>query len=144
MTGFSTQDWESINCISADNRLISKFLKPVDYFAVDGTHYRFQPFTDYASVPSAFWGPPFFLIPYGWWSLPAAAHDSAFQNTLLVVQTDGTTHLADLSESESNDLLDEMMAAIKPTPTAFESLQRREIMTGLCLGGWHAYKVDRS
>jgi hypothetical protein len=145
MIGFSTQDWQSYNCINAENRLVSKFLKPVDYWAADGTQYRIVgAMTDYASTPPEVWGPPFFLIPYGWWSLPAAGHDDAFQNRLLIVQTDGTTHLADLTERESNDLLDEMMQAIKPNPTVFEKAQMDAIYEGVTIGGFHSYKVDRT
>ena len=37
MTGFSTIDFETIQCIDYS---VSKLVKPVDYFAQDGTHYR--------------------------------------------------------------------------------------------------------
>jgi len=145
--GFTRQDWKSINTISAEGRLVSKLLEPVDYIARDGTHYRVPNFqsTDYASTPSASWGPPLFLLPYGWWSLAVILHDSAFQNTLLIIQPDGSTaHLADLGEHESNDLLLEAMQSLKPAPNIGEREQMDTIYTGVALGGWHAFKDDRS
>jgi len=144
--GFQTQDWETINAIDAEGRLISKFLKPVDFVAKDGTQYRipaYQP-TDYASTPPEIWGAPLFLLPYGWWSLPSALHDSAYQNLLLEVQTDGTTHLADLAKADCDALLFEAMESIMPHPTAFQKSQMNEIYEGVMLLGWHAFKDDRN
>lgn len=140
---FSTVDFEVICDVDFS---VSKFLKPVDYTANDGVIYRIplaQP-TDFASVPSEFWGPPLFLIPYGWYSLPAAGHDSAYQNLLQIVNVDDTTKLANLTEDQSNDLLLEMMQTIKPNPTTFEKLQMAAIYHGVTIGGWHAFKQDRS
>jgi Protein of unknown function (DUF1353) len=140
---FSTVDFEVICNVDFS---VSKLLKPVDYFANDGTQYRIplaQP-TDFASIPQEFWGAPLFLIPYGWYSLPAAGHDSAYQNLLLKVNADGSTALANLTEDQSNDLLLEMMQAMKPNPTTFEKLQMSAIYHGVTIGGWHAFKVDRS
>jgi hypothetical protein len=145
---FSSQDWQSYNAIDANGRLISKVLKPVFYLSLDGTLYEIPPFqpTDYASAPPALWGPPLFLIPYGWWSLPALGHDSAFQNSLLAVNSDGLKHLAFPgadTEGACNVLLLEMMKAIKPNPTTFEKLQMDAIYEGVTIGGWHAFKEDR-
>jgi hypothetical protein len=144
---FSTQDWESINAIDANGRLISKLIKPVLFLTSDGRLFEIpdhQP-TDYASAPPILWGAPLYLIPYGWWSLPAAGHDSAFQNLLLEHFDDSPiSYRAKLTENQCNDLLDEMMDAIKPNPTPFEILQRDAIVSGVTLGGWHAFKEDRS
>jgi hypothetical protein len=121
-------------------------LKPVDYFSLDGTLYRipaYQP-TDYASTPPEVWGAPFFLIPYGWYCLSVAGHDSAYQNLLLVVHMDGSVTLANLTEEKSNALLLEMMQSLKPQPTLEEKAQMDEIYRGVTIGGWHAYKEDRS
>ena len=146
MQGFTCQDWESINTIISEGRMVSKFLQPSDYFSKNGVHYQipFAQYTDYGSTPKAVWGAPLFLIPYGWWSLPTVGHDSGYQNTLLIVNPDGTTKLANLAKQECDDLLLEMMQSIKPTPTEFEKLQMEAIYHGVCIGGWHAFKEDRS
>src|ERR1035437_1618065 len=110
-SGFSTVDIEITFCIDFS---VSKLVKPIDYVAKDGTIYRIpyaQP-TDFASIPKALWGPPLFLIPTGWWSIPTLAHDAAFRNMLLVVNPAGQvgfTRLANLNEQQCNDLLLEMM-----------------------------------
>ena len=125
---------------------VSRLLQAVDYVAQDGTHYRIpfaQP-TDFASIPPALWGPPLFLIPYGWYSLPAVGHDALYQNLMLVVYPDGSTSLANRTEQQSNDLLLEMMHVIRPIPTEFEKLQMDAIYEGVTIGGWHAFKQDRS
>lgn len=143
---FSTQDWESINGIDANGRLISKLLKPVFYFSLLGDLFEIPPFqpTDYASAPATLWGAPLYLIPYGWWSLSAVGHDSGFQNLLIRLLPDGTKPPANLTEPQCNDLLDEMMKVIKPNPTLFEKAQMDAIYEGVTIGGWHAYKQDRS
>jgi len=141
--GFQTVDFSVMCCIDFS---VSRLLKSVDYVALDGTQYRIpfaQP-TDFASIPQALWGPPLLLIPYGWYSLPAAGHDALYQNLMLVVAADGSTSLANRTEQQSNDLLLEMMRAIKPSPTDFESLQMHAIYDGVAVGGWHAYKQDRT
>jgi hypothetical protein len=142
MIGFDSVDFQTIQCIDYS---VSKLVKPVDYFSRDGTHYRIpyaQP-TDFASIPKVLWGPPLYLIPTGWWSLPCIAHDSAFRNMLLVVLPDGSTKLASLNEQQCNDLLLESMQAIKPNPTAFEKLQMEAIFQGVSIGGGSAFKDDR-
>ena len=144
---FSTQDWETINAIDAQGRLIANLLKPVFYLSQDSESlYELPAFapTDYASVPQELWGAPLFLIPYGWWSLPAFGHDTGFQNKLLKLLPGGSKALARLTEPQCNDLILEMMNAIKPSPTAFEKLQRDAIYEGVTIGGWHAFKEDRS
>jgi hypothetical protein len=142
MQGFSTQD---VRIIFATDLSCSKLLESVRYTSVSGVVYEIPQYqqTDFASTPSAIWGAPLFLIPTGWWAIPTLAHDAAFRNTLLVVNQDGTTTLANLTEKESNDLLFEMMQAIKPNPTFFEIAQRDAIYTGVTIGGWHAFKEDR-
>jgi hypothetical protein len=142
-TGFQTVDFETIQCIDYS---VSKLVKPVDYFAKDGTHYRipYAQSTDFASIPKQLWGPPLYLIPTGFWSLPAIAHDAAFRNTLLIVNDDGSTQLANLTEQQCNDLFLEAMQAIKPNPTPFEKLQMEAIFQGVSIGGASAFKDDRS
>jgi hypothetical protein len=143
MIGFNTVDFETIQCIDYS---VSKLVKPVDYVARDGTHYRIpyaQP-TDFASIPKVLWGPPLYLIPTGWWSLPTIMHDSAFRNMLLIVLPDGSTQLAGLNEQQCNGLLLEAMQSIKPNPTAFERLQMDAIFAGVSIGGAGAFKDDRA
>ena len=143
--GFTSQDWETINTI-VNNRLFSKSLKPTYYMAKDGTLYLIPAFdpTDYASIPPELWGPPLFLIPYGWYCQAVRLHDCAYGNRLLIVQTDGTTHLADLSRAESDGLLREAMESLKPNPTLEEKAQTEAIYDGVTVGGWHAFKEDRT
>ena len=141
--GFSSVDFETIQCIDYS---VSKLVKPVDYFARDGTRYRIpyaQP-TDFASIPKVLWGPPLYLIPTGWWSLPTVLHDAAFRNMLLIVLPDGSTQLAGLNEKQCNDLLLESMQSIKPNPTAFEKLQMNAIFAGVSIGGSGAFSDDRA
>lgn len=143
MQGFSTQ---LVKIIFATDLSCAKFLEPVWYTSLNGDVYEIPLYlqTDFASTPPVTWGAPLFLIPTGWWAVPAAGHDSAFQNTLLVVNQDGTKTLANLTEQECNDLLMEMMDAIKPNPTLFEIAQRDAIYIGCTIGGFHSYKVDRA
>ncbi len=141
-TGFSTQ---MIELAFNGDLSCAKTLSPVDYVTRDGRRFRIPKFqnTDFASTPKAVWGFPLFLIPTGWWSIPAIGHDAAFQNTLLAVHLDGSVTLANLTEAQCNDLLCEMMCAIKPNQTLFETSQMRAIYEGVTLGGWHAFKEDR-
>lgn len=143
MIGFSTQDVEIMFSVDLS---VAKLVKPVDYVARDSTVYRIpyaQP-TDFASIPKELWGPPLYLIPTGWWSLPTVMHDSAFRNMLLVVNSDGSTQLANLNEQQCNDLLLESMQSIKPNPTMFEKLQMDAIFTGVSIGGIKPFEDDRS
>ena len=143
LSGFTTTECEII--FNGDFS-VSKLLKPIDYVSRAGVQYRI-PFctpTDFASTPKAVWGFPLYLIPTGWWAIPAVGHDAAFKNLLLVVNADGSTALANLTEQASNDLLREMMQAVKPNPTLLESSQMKAIFEGVTVGGWHAFKEDRS
>ena len=140
--GFSTQ---LVKIIFATDLSCAKALEPMRYQSFDGTVYEIpycQP-TDFASTPPLTWGPPLYLIPTGWWAIPAMGHDAAFQNTLLVVNEDGSKTKANLTEQQCNALFLEMMQAIKPNPTLFEKLQMEAIYEGVTIGGWHAFKEDR-
>jgi hypothetical protein len=144
MIGFSTQIAE---IIFDGDPSTSMFLKPIRYADRAGRLFEIpycQP-TDFASIPKEFWGAPLFLIPFGWYSIPAGGHDALFQNTMRIVNADGTTQRALIkSESECNDLLLEMMQSIKPNPTIFEKMQMDAIYEGVTIGGWHAFKADRT
>lgn len=150
--GFNTQ---MVKIIFDLDLSTAKTLEPVRYTDLDGTVYEipvYQP-TDFASTPKAVWGAPLFLIPTGWWTIPCLGHDAAYQNTLLIVEVgvqasacveSETRRLANLTEKQSNDLLNRMMAAVKPSPTEFERLQMAAIYEGVTIGGWYAFKEDRS
>ena len=142
-SGFSTQD---IEIIFASDLSCAKTLQAIRWISPDGITYEFPQFqpTDFASTPKEVWGFPLYLIPTGWWAIPALGHDSFFQNLALVVNLDGTKQLANLTEAMSNQRLLEMMQSIKPNPTIFEKTQMDAIFEGVTLGGWHAYKQDRS
>jgi len=142
-SGFSTVDVEIIYSLDLS---VCKLIKPVDYISKSGMHYRIPigASTDFASVPKELWGALLFLIPTGWYSLPAELHDSAYQNTLQVIDGQCNIMIANLNEQESNDLLLEAMQSIKPQPTLFEKAQMDAIYEGVTIGGWHAFKEDRS
>ena len=147
--GFSTVDWESWNTVGADNQVISKITSRPRFQSKDGRLYELSycATTDYASTPAEVWGAPLFLTKTGWWSLPSAFHDNAFQNLLLVVNADGSTQLAfpgKDTEGACNLLMMEMMQSIKPNPTLFEKAQMDAIYAGVTIGGWHAFKNDRA
>jgi Protein of unknown function (DUF1353) len=145
-SGFSTTDFE---VICATDFSCAKLLKSVDYVARDGMRYRapYMAATDFASVPDEFWGAPLFLIPTGWYALPALFHDCAYRNDLLKESgadlSSGGWVTANLMKQQCDDLLCEMMQAIKPAPTDLERLQMQAIHQGLVLGGWHAFRSDR-
>ena len=142
-SGFSTVD---VEIIFASDLSCAKLLKPVRFMSQNGTLFEFtfcEP-TDFASTPKETWGFPLYLIPTGWWALPAAGHDAAFKNLLLIVNEAGTKAVANLKRAQSNALLLEMMQAIKPNPTRFEQTQMDAIYDGVTLGGWHAFEEDRS
>lgn len=132
--------------IFASDLSCAKLMKPIRFQSKSGKLFEipYASSTDFASTPSITWGAPLFLIPTGWWAIPAQGHDAAYKNILLLVNADGSKVLANLSESDSNDLLLEMMQAIKPHPTVFESMQMQAIYEGVTVGGWHAYKLDRN
>jgi hypothetical protein len=141
--GFLNCDWKTIT--SGDFRNF-KLLEDEDYIAIDGTHYRLPKYapSDLGSIPSPLWGPPLFLVPFGLFARPFYLHDCGFQNTLLIVNNDGTTKVANLTEEKCNDLLLEAMNSVSNSLTELEKAQRDAIYQGVRIGGWHAYKEDRS
>ncbi len=142
MQGFQNCLWKTIN--QGDFRNF-KLLENEDYIASNEIHYRIpkSASSDLGSVPSALWGPPLFLVPFGVFARPFYLHDSAFQNTLLIVGQDGSTRIANLMEKESNNLLLEAMNSIGEL-TELQKLQRDTIYQGVSIGGWKSYKEDRA
>lgn len=141
MRGFATIDFHVITDFKQ-----FKLLKSVDYGALDGKVYRLPAFagSDLASTPPAVWGPPLYLPPCNWYGPAVYGHDCGYQDTLVIVQEDGTTRKAALTKEQCDALCLEMMHALKPNPTALESAQMQAIYDGVSLGGWHAFKEDRS
>ena len=120
-------------------------LEDVGYGALDGTNYILTKGaqSDLASTPPEVWGLPLFLIPNGWYALPAFGHDCAYRNTLFILEPDGMRSVANLPKDKCDQLLLEMMQTLKPNPTPAEEAQMKAIYEGVALGGWHAYKTDR-
>ena len=127
----------------------AKLLKPIWYRAKDGTLYElpYAQSTDFASTPKATWGFPLFLIPTGWWAIPAFFHDAAFRGTLVIIGENGARSLAFPNkddEQKANELLLEIMQWLKPNANLLESAQMHAIYEGVAIGGWHAWKEDRA
>ncbi len=127
--GFQNCDWLTIN---EEDFRHCKLLKDEDYLSLNGTHYRIPrgAYSDLASTPPEIWG--------------AYLHDSAYQNTLLIVNSEGFTKLANLKKDECDNLLLEAMNSVNPNPSEFQKLQRDAIYKGVSYGGYHSYKEDRN
>lgn len=141
MRGFNTIDFEVIT-----DFVQFKLLKPVRYGALDGTVYELPQYapSDLASTPDGIWGPPLYLPPCGWYGPAVYGHDCGYQNTLLIVNPDGTTRRANLNREQCDALCREMLQWLRPNPTVRERVQIKAIYDGVALGGWHAFKEDRS
>jgi Protein of unknown function (DUF1353) len=92
--------------------------------------------SDGASIPQPLWSTG--LAPFGIYWPAAYAHDCAYQGTLLVLR-DGGWVPAMLTKDQSDDLLNALMFALG-APEAV----RLEIYEGVHLGGWKAFRDDRS
>ncbi len=141
MLGFQNRLWKTINQGDFHN---FKLLENEDYISSNGVRYRLPKScpSDLASTPSAIWGPPFFLPPFGWYSMPCFLHDAGYRNYLLIVNSDGSTKIANLSKEECDNLLLESMNSLGEL-TQFQKIQRDEIYKGVCYGGYHSYNEDR-
>lgn len=122
-----------VEVVTQDGRNF-KLLKPVTYVAADGRVFVIPAgaSTDGASVPSSLWP---LLPPFGDYWLAAYLHDSAYQNTL---KTDSGA-IAGLSKEQCDLLLKEAMQSLG-VPLATVA----EIYEGVAIGGWKAFKQDRS
>ncbi len=99
--------------------------------------------SDIASTPPEVWakaGVVVWLPPFGPYAPDAYAHDSAYQNTLEVFDPVGRYWTpANLSKDESDELLKALMFSGGVDP-----LKAEEIYQGVHVGGWRAFREDRS
>lgn len=97
MRGFDTIDFKVITDFKQ-----FKLLEAVRYGAADGTLYELPKYapSDLASTPEAIWGPPLYLPPCGWYGPAVYGHDCAYQNTLLIVEADGTKRKANITKEQ--------------------------------------------
>lgn len=144
--GLSTQQ---VEIVFATDLSCAKLLRSIQFMDYDGTVYEvpYASPTDFASTPKSTWGFPLFLIPTGWWSIPAIFHDAAFRGLLLIVHEDGMREKAFPNNSDmmkANDLFLRIMKSVKPDANLFEQSQMKAIYNGVAFLGWHAWKEDRA
>ena len=110
------------------------FSRAVHYISVSGMEYVIPigASTNGASVPRELW--PLFP-PFGEYWLAAALHDCAYRNTLQY--TDGTK--CGLSKDSCDLLFKEAMESLEVSELTVKTLYE-----GVKLGGWKAFKDDRS
>ena len=118
-----------------------KLLKPVDYISMDGRHFRIPEgaSTDGASTPAVIWNK---IPPFGDYWQSAVLHDSAYQNTLQLVTTDGeseTATRAALDKATCDNLLREAMRV-----SGVDEVTVSLIYEGVNLCGQASFKEDRS
>jgi hypothetical protein len=136
--GFSTR---YANTVTADFRHFG-LLDAVDYFAVDGTHYRIPrgAQSDLASIPQPLWS---LLPPTGEdgseYGLAAYGHDAAYRNTLQIVDASGEVTKANLTKSQCDNLLKEMMLACQVPESIVLAIYEA---VNLC--GQSSFNEDRS
>lgn len=112
------------------------FMEDADYVSKTGVHYRIPigATTDGASTPRGTWN---VLPPFGAYWRPAALHDAAYRNTLLVF--DGTDfRVANLAKVECDLLLREAMQLC-----GVNDLEENAIYEGVALGGQSSFDQDR-
>ncbi|MDE2101117.1 MAG: DUF1353 domain-containing protein [Patescibacteria group bacterium] len=126
-------DARSLDCRNVE-LLAAKFVR-----TSDGEYYQAPAGgkSDLASIPREFWGPPFYLTPFGLYAPACVVHDGAYQNWLLVMRN-GIWVPADLSKDRSDDLLNALMFS-----SGVETETRLKIYNGVRFGGWRAFREDR-
>jgi hypothetical protein len=115
------------------------FVEPITYIAKNGQTFVIPrgATTDLTSTPPEIWP---FLPPFGDYALAAALHDCGYQNTLLRVNDEGTIHVkAELSRDECDLLFKEAMESLLVEQDTVD-----KIYWGVSVGGWKAFKGDRS
>lgn len=133
MIGFESH---SIFVLTTDGRNF-KVTKPLSYFAKNGKEYviPYGADTDGASTPSILWQ---FLPPFGKYWLAAVLHDCCYKGSLLIKDGDNLIK-ANLSKEDSDNLLKEAMISLGVDSKTVET-----IYEGVHIGGWKAFKEDRS
>ena len=134
MQGFLTK---IAQVVTSDGRNV-KLIDPVDYIAADGTHYRIPRgvSSDGISSPPESWP---VRPPFGQDWLAGILHDSAYRNTLQIVDTDGNTTLATLPKDKCDDLIREAALSLGDTDIEADAL-----FYGVRDFGWKSFDVDRS
>ena len=135
MTGFQNKD---VLAMGQDGRNWT-IVEPITYQAADGRTFVVPrgARTDGCSTPKEIWP---FLPPFGDYWLAAVLHDAGYQNTLLVVNAQGTGQdIANLTQDECDLLFKEAMESLHVAPGQVE-----QIYLGVHTCGWRAYKNDRS
>jgi hypothetical protein len=135
MTGFQnkiatvmTQDFRRVTVVD-----------PITYIASDGRVFVIPrgATSDLTSTPPEIW--PFYP-PFGEYALAAVLHDCAYQNTLLLVNDEGTAQdKAGLTKDECDLLFKEAMESLRVVQTTVD-----KIYWGVSVGGWKAFKDDRA
>ena len=130
MIGFQSKIAE---VLTTDGRNF-KLLKSITYISEAGITYIMPAGapSDGASTPAILWPK---IPPFGDYWLAAYLHDCAYQNTLQL--SDGTK--AKLLKSQCDDLLKEAMLSL-----GVDKVMVDTIYEGVVLGGWEAFKDDRS
>ena len=135
MLGFQSK---IVNLMTQDGRH-GTIVEPITYNAVDGRTFVIPrgATTDGTSTPPEIW---FDLPPFGDYWLAAILHDCAYQNTLLVVNPQGTSQdKANLSSDECDNLFKEAMESLGVPDWTIE-----KIYMGVHEFGWRAFGNDRS
>lgn len=112
---------------------------PISFVAKDGRTYLIPrgATTDGTSTPPEIW---FSLPPFGDYWLAAVLHDCGYQNTLLMVNEEGTAEVkAALTRDQCDDLFKEAMESLGVPAWTVD-----KIYFGVHEFGWRAFKEDRS
>jgi len=127
------------NVLLQDDGRHATFVEPITYIAKDGRVFVIPrgATTDGASTPPEIWP---FLPPFGSYWLPSALHDCAYQNTLLLVNPQGTgQNKAALTKDDSDLLYKEAMESCGVDANTIE-----KIYFGVHDFAWRAFNEDRS
>ena len=133
MTGFPNK----IAFVATQDGRNVKLLKPLFYNSASGSVYVIPEgaVSDGASCPCEIWP---FLPPFGEYWLAALLHDSAYQDTLLVVGDSGMSK-ASLPKDQCDLLIKEAMESLGVDAGTVE-----KIYLGVATCGWRAFRKDRS
>jgi len=125
------------NVMTYDGRHFT-FVHPITYVANDGRVFVIPQgaTTDGASTPRDMWP---FLPPFGEYWLATVLHDCSYQNTLQIVNEQGTAQApANLPQDECDNLLKEAMESLGVAQLTVDT-----IYEGVHKFGWLAYRQDR-
>jgi hypothetical protein len=114
-------------------------VEPITYIAANGNTYVVPrgARTDGCSTPKEIWP---FLPPFGDYWLAAVLHDAGYQNTLLVENEQGTAlQTANLTKEQCDNLFKEAMQTLGVNEATVD-----KIYWGVSVGGWKAFKTDRT